>query len=89
MWIDFAFILQNGLMNGLPGTGKSLMAQVVSDETDANPFMLTPSGINRRYHRETETIIAAVLAAVSALLFVFFMLSNYVKIVKKSVKQST
>ena len=73
-------------MYGPPGTGKSLMAKAVSNETDANLFMLTPSGINRRYHGETETIIAAVFAAVSALIIVFFMLSNYVKIVRKSVK---
>ena len=73
-------------MSRPPGTGKSLMTKAVSNETDANRFMLTPSGINRRYHGETETVIVAVFAAVSALLFDFFHLSNYVKIVRKSVK---
>ena len=76
-------------MSGPPGTGKSLMTKAVSNETDANPIMLTQSDINRRYHGETETIIVAVFAAVSALLFVFFLPSNYVKIVRKSVKEST
>ena len=66
-------------MPGPLGTGKSLMTKAVNNETDANTFMLTPSGINRRYHGETDTIIMAVFAAVSALLFVFFLPSHYVK----------